>query len=173
MENHIRPRLGTKIISQVTPKDIQRLYDKLAQSGNLRTGVGLSGGTIYGIHGMLHEALQAAQQAHLIASNPTAQVTVPKFAYGPKQILTKEQLDVFMKVIEEDEIWCDFFYTELTTGLRQGELYGLKWEDFDEVSCTLKICRIVYRESCGGLTTRDTKTSAGTRKIVLPPWKKG
>ena len=168
VENHIRPQLGSKIISQVTPRDIQRLYDKLAQSGNLRTGAGLSGGTIYGIHGMLHEALQAAQQAHLIASNPTEQVTVPKFTYGPKQILTEEQLEVFMRVIAEDEIWYDFFYTELTTGLRRGELCGLRWEDFDEVNGTLKICRTVYREDGGGLTAGDTKTSAGTRKIVLP-----
>ena len=168
VENHIRPKLGNKIISQVTPKDIQRLYDKLAQSGNLHTGAGLSGGTIYGIHGMLHEALQAAQQTHLIASNPTEQVTVPKFTYGSKQILTEEQLDVFMKVIAEDEIWYDFFYTELTTGLRRGEICGLKWEDFDEVAGTLKVCRTVYREAGGGLTAGDTKTSAGTRKIVLP-----
>ena len=168
VENHIRPQLGSKIISQVTPRDIQRLYDKLAQSGNLRTGAGLSGGTIYGIHGMLHEALQAAQQAHLIASNPTEQVTVPKFTYGPKQILTEEQLEVFMRVIAEDEIWYDFFYTELTTGLRRGEICGLKWEDFDEVADTLKVCRTVYREDGGGLTAGDTKTSAGTRKIVLP-----
>ena len=168
VENHIRPKLGNKIISQVTPKDIQRLYDKLAQSGNLHTGAGLSGGTIYGIHGMLHEALQAAQQTHLIASNPTEQVTVPKFTYGSKQILTEEQLDVFMKVIAEDEIWYDFFYTELTTGLRRGEICGLKWEDFDEVAGTLKVCRTVYRETGGGLTAGDTKTSAGVRKIVLP-----
>ena len=168
VENHIRPKLGNKIISQVTPKDIQRLYDKLAQSGNLHTGAGLSGGTIYGIHGMLHEALQAAQQTHLIASNPTEQVTVPKFTYGSKQILTEEQLDVFMKVIAEDEIWYDFFYTELTTGLRRGEICGLKWEDFDEVAGTLKVCRTVYRETGGGLTAGGTKTSAGTRKIVLP-----
>ena len=168
VENHIRPKLGNKIISQVTPKDIQRLYDKLAQSGNLHTGAGLSGGTIYGIHGMLHEALQAAQQTHLIASNPTEQVTVPKFTYGSKQILTEEQLDVFMKVIAEDEIWYDFFYTELTTGLRRGEICGLKWEDFDEVAGTLKVCRTVYREAGGELTAGDTKTNAGTRKILLP-----
>ena len=168
VENHIRPKLGNKIISQVTPKDIQRLYDKLAQSGNLHTGAGLSGGTIYGIHGMLHEAQQAAQQTHLIASNPTEQVTVPKFTYGSKQILTEEQLDVFMKVIAEDEIWYDFFYTELTTGLRRGEICGLKWEDFDEVAGTLKVCRTVYRKEGGGLIAGDTKTYAGTRKIVLP-----
>ncbi len=73
-----------------------------------------------------------------------------------------------MKVIAEDEIWCDFFYTGLTTGLRRGEICGLKWEDFDEVSGTLKICRTVYREDGGCLTAGDTKTSAGTRKIVLP-----
>ncbi len=168
VENHIRPKIGNKIISQVTPKDIQRLYDKLAQSGNLRTGAGLSGGTIYGIHGMLHEALQAAQQAHLVASNPTEQIAAPRFTYGPKQILTEEQLDVFMKVIAEDEIWYDFFYTELTTGLRRGELCGLKWEDFDEANGTLKVCRTVYRETGGGLTAGDTKTYAGTRRIVLP-----
>ena len=83
-------------------------------------------------------------------------------------MLTDEQLDVFMKVIAEDEVWCDFFYTELTTGLRRGEICGLKWEDFDEVNGTLKVCRTVYREAGGGLTAGDTKTNASTRKIVLP-----
>ena len=73
-----------------------------------------------------------------------------------------------MKVIAEDEIWHDFFYTELTTGLRRGEICGLKWEDCDEVNGTLKVCRTVYRESGSGLTAGDTKTGASTRKIVLP-----
>ena len=73
-----------------------------------------------------------------------------------------------MKAIAEDEIWHDFFYTELTTGLRRGEICGLKWEDFDEVVGTLKVCRTVYRETGGGLTAGDTKTYAGTRRIVLP-----
>ena len=63
-----------------------------------------------------------AQQARLIASNPTEQISPPKFSYRPKQILTDEQLDTFMEVISEDEIWYDFFYKELTTGLRRGEI---------------------------------------------------
>ena len=75
---------------------------------------------------------------------------------------------MFMKVTAEDEIWRNFFYTELTTGLRRGEICGLKWEDFDEVAGTLEVCRTVYREAGGGLTAGDTKTSSGTRKIVLP-----
>ena len=160
IENHIRPSLGDKQLARITPKDVQRFYEKLSDS--------LASGTVRRIHTTLHGTLKAAQQAHLIASNPTEQIIAPKFSYGAKQILTDEQLDVFMKVIAEDEVWCDFFYAELTTGLRRGEICGLKWEDFDEVAGTLKVCRTVYQETGGGLTAGDTKTSAGTRKIVLP-----
>ncbi|MEY8261799.1 site-specific integrase [Oscillospiraceae bacterium 50-60] len=160
IENHIRPGLGDKQLTRLTLKDVQRFYEKLSGS--------LSSGTVRRIHTTLHGAPKAAQQAHLIASNPTEQIVAPKFSYGAKQILTEEQLDVFMKVIAEDETWYDFFYTELTTGLRRGKLCGLKWEDFDEVAGTLEVCRTVYREAGGGLTAGDTKTSSGTRKIVLP-----
>ena len=160
IENHIRPALGDKQLARITPKDVQRFYEKMSDC--------LASGTVRRIHTTLHGALKAAQQAHLIASNPTEQITAPRFSYGAKQILTDEQLDVFMKVIAEDEIWCDFFYAELTTGLRRGEICGLKWEDFDEVAGTLKVCRTVYRKEGGGLIAGDTKTYAGTRKIVLP-----
>ena len=160
IENHIRPALGDKQLARITPMDVQRFYEKLSDC--------LASGTVRRIHTTLHGALKAAQQAHLIASNPTEQIIAPKFSYGAKQILTDEQLDVFMRVIAEDEIWCDFFYTELTTGLRRGEICGLKWEDFDEVAGTLKVCHTVYREAGGELTAGDTKTNAGTRKILLP-----
>ena len=49
---------------------------------------------------------------------------VPKASYKPKQILTKEQMDTFLAA-DRNKIWRDFFYTELTTGLRRGEICGL------------------------------------------------
>ena len=70
---------------------------------------------------------------------------------------------------EEDSVWCDFFYTELTTGLRRGEICGLKWEDFDEAHSTLKVRRTIHEEKGGKLTAWDTKTAAGTRTIHLSP----
>lgn len=161
IENHISPSLGDKELVRIAQKDIQRFYDKLGES--------LSSSTVRRIHTTLHGALKAAQQAHLIARNPTEQITPPKFSYKPKQVLTDDQLDVFMKVISEDEVWYDFFYTELTTGLRRGEICGLKWEDFDEINGTLKVNRTIHRKGGGGLTAGETKTYTGTRKIVLPP----
>ena len=118
---------------------------------------------------MLHEALDAAKQAGLIPWNPTEEIPPPKFTCKAKQILSDEQLDIFMAIIQQDDIWHDFFYTELTTGLRRGEICGLKWTDFNEVDSTLKVRRTIHQETGGELTAWDTKTTAGTRAIILPP----
>lgn len=168
-KNHIRPHLGGKRISQIKPADIQKLYEKLARQENPRTHTGLSSGTIRSIHSMLHALLKAAQRARLIAGNPTEEITSPKFSYRTKQVLTEAQLAVFMEAIEDDAVWRDFFYTELTTGLRRGEICGLMWRDFDEAAGALHVRRTVQREKGVGLTTGGTKTYAGTRKIILPP----
>ena len=84
-------------------------------------------------------------------------------------ILNEEQLVAFMETIKADPVWHDFFYTELTTGLRLGEICGLMWTDFDGRAGTLHICRSLHREKGGRLVAGDTKTYAGTRKILLPP----
>lgn len=166
---HINPHLGGKPIAQLTGKDVQKLYDALASHGNQITGKGLASSTIRGIHSMLHEALDAAKQAGLIPWNPTEEIPPPKFTCKAKQILTDEQLDIFMAIIQQDDIWHDFFYTELTTGLRRGEICGLKWTDFNEADSTLKVRRTIHQETGGELTAWDTKTTAGTRTIILPP----
>ena len=76
---------------------------------------------------------------------------------------------MYKRQIQRDSVWYDFFYTELTTGLRRGEICGLKWEDFDEAKGTLKVRPTVHKERGGKLTPRDTRTAAGTRTIILPP----
>ena len=87
----------------------------------------------------------------------------------PKQVLNDAQLERFMTAIQEDKVWHDFFYTELTTGLRRGEICGLMWQDFDEAHGTLIIRRTIHAERGGRLTAGETKTGAGKRIITLPP----
>lgn len=104
----------------------------------------------------------------LLPTNPADEVTPPKLPRNPKGILNNDQLDALMAAIRQDPLWHDFFYTELTTGLRRGELCGLKWKDFDGETGTLKICRTIHIKKGGGLSEGDTKTYAGTRAILLP-----
>ena len=173
MENHVVPYLGKKMLSQVTAADLRKLYDSLKESGRVkpRSGQdrGLSSTTVHSIHTTLHHALRAAVEQGLIPANPADEVEPPKVIRQPMNILNEEQLDTFMEAIKADPIWHDFFYTELTTGLRLGEICGLMWTDFDNNAGTLHICRTLHREKGGRLVAGDTKTYAGTRKIVLPP----
>ena len=172
MEHHVKPYLGQKKLTQITPADLRKLYDTLKQHGRVHPRPGqsrrLSTTTVHGIHTTLHHALKSAVDQRLLPHNPADHVEPPKVAHKSMTILNEEQLDTLLSAVEQDPIWKDFFYTELTTGLRLGEICGLMWSDFDPRKGTLSVNRTIHKEKGGRLVTGDTKTYAGTRKIVLP-----
>ena len=167
-ERNIKPFLGSKQISKVTAADVQTLYRKLQREGGVDGGA-LSPATVRRIHGVLHQALNAAVDRHLIVKNPTDDVTLPKKVTAAKTILNDKQLERFMEAIKADEHWHDFFYLEITTGLRRGEICGLMWTDFDAEKETLTVRRTLHNKEGGGYYVGETKTGAGRRIIKLPP----
>ena len=170
---YIKPYLGDKIVSRVTRMDIQKLYRKLKHEGRVHDhpehGHELSDTMVLRIHAMLHRCLKDAERDHIVPYNPTDGVKLPKSNYKPKQVLDREQMDAFLAAVDKNEIWRDFFYTELTTGLRRGEICGLMWRDFDENAGTLKILRSVNVPKRGEMEIGETKTERGRRTIRLPP----
>ena len=173
IRHHIKPRLGSKPIGKITADDVQKLYREIQNCGRIQEdpvwGHALSGSAVRRLHGVFHMAMDAAVRAHLIPKNPTEGVTLPKKETVPKQVLNDAQLERFMKEVQNDPIWHDFFYTELTTGLRQGEICGLMWSDFDEAHGTLSVRRTLHIQKGGRLVTGETKTGTGKRTITLPP----
>ena len=159
-------------MASITTTDIQRMYTKLRKEGRVREhpehGRQLSANTIRRIHAMLHRALADAVRTHVIPRNPADGVTLPKVNAVSKRVLTDREMDAFMAAIKADPIWHDFFYTELTTGLRRGEICGLQWRDFDAEAGTLQVSRTFQQDPDGGFSTGDTKTGKGKRKILLP-----
>ena len=159
---HIIPNLGNKTVASLTTSIVQKFYNKLLSEGK-------SGSLVRDAHLILHQAMDVAVKENLIAKNPTNGTKIPKVEYKPKNILNETQLEMFMDAIKQDELWYDFFYTEITTGLRRGELCGLKWCDFNETTGQLNVVRTVTTHKGGGLKTGETKTQKGTRTIYLPP----
>lgn len=172
IEYYIKPQLGDKQISLLSQQDIQRMYRRLKTEGRIHEhpemGHQLSDSMVRHIHSTLHAALKDAVQAHVIPRNPTEGTTAPKPNYKPKRILTGEELDAFRAVVERDEVWRDFFQTELMTGLRRGEICGLQWSDFDGNTGTLKVGRTLHSQRKGEYTVGETKTNQGMRTIILP-----
>ena len=172
IENYIKPQLGGKQVSLITTQDVQRMYRRLKSGGRVREDVDgskrLSDSTVRHIHTMLHGAMKAAVQAHIIPKNPTENATAPKLNYKPMQVLNEQELDTFLQAVQKDDIWRDFFYTELMTGLRRGEICALMWRDFDAKAGTLGISRTLHSKGQGIYALGDTKTSQGNRTIILP-----
>ena len=133
IENYIRPALGDESVRLITSMDVQEFYNELSerkrQNDKSRK---LASSTVRSTHMLLHEIMDAAVLARLISKNPTDCTTVPKNNYPPKKVLTEEQLNTFMEAIKAEPLWYDFFYTEITTGLRRGEICALQWCDLDE-----------------------------------------
>ena len=159
---YIIPNLGNKKVASLTTSVVQKFYNKLLSEGK-------SGSLVRDAHLILHQAMDVAVKENIIAKNPTSGAKTPKVEYKPKNILNETQLEMFMDAIKQDELWYDFFYTEITTGLRRGELCGLKWCDFNETTGQLNVVRTVTTHKGGGLKTGETKTQKGTRTIYLPP----
>lgn len=172
VRHHIKPALGNKMLRSITQRDVQKFYNALgrkkyrANDGSERS---LANATVRGVHMLLHEIMEAAVRSRLIVQNPTEGTVIPKLNKPPMKILNEEQLDRFMEAIRAEPLWYDFFYTEITTGLRRGEICGLKWCDLDETNGTLKICRSIHSAPGGALEVGNTKTEKGTRTILLPP----
>ena len=169
--NHVIPYLGEKPLRKVVAADLRSLYEKLLERGRIKGGnhaAGLSPTTVRSIHNIIHHALRTAAENGLLPANPADGVIPPKIVRGTKSILNREQLDRFKAAVKQDWGWRDFFLTELTTGLRRGELCGLKWSDFDEEAGTLNVCRTIHARKGGGVEEGTTKTYAGTRTILLP-----
>lgn len=91
-ERNIKPSLGSKQIGKVTAADVQTLYRKLQREGGVDGGA-LSPTTVRRIHGVLHQALNAAVDRHLIVKNPTDDVTLPKKVTAAKTIKPNQPID--------------------------------------------------------------------------------
>ncbi len=81
IENHIKPYLGSKIITQIKPSDVQKFVNRLKKEGRRQEdkvmGRTLASATVRGIHSLLHEAMESAMLEGLIPSNPCEDTALP------------------------------------------------------------------------------------------------
>lgn len=172
VEHQVKRFIGNNQLSSITTADIQKFYNKIKKEGRTREhpihGKTLADSMVRKVHLMLHEALDVAVKERILVKNPTNGTTVPKCNYPEKQILGDSQLETFLEAIKGEEYWDAFFYVEVMTGLRRGEICGLKWQDINFSENTLKVQRSVSVVK-GGLSIGETKTETGVRSILMPP----
>ena len=171
IENHIRPALGEIPLEKLTAMDLQRLYKHLLESGRVECTEsrnkpkGLSVKTVRNINQMISSALNCAVEQRLIPGNPTKGCVLPKLERKEMKILPPESLGTFFQEARRSGVF-ELYYIDLATGLRRGELLGLKWSDIDLAKGVIHVRRQVLRQN-GKVVEAPLKTKNSYRNIAI------
>ena len=171
IENHIKPNIGDIPLEKLTTLDLQRLYKALLANGRVDRleskgqPKGLSPKTVRNIHQILSSALKLAQEQRIILTNPAEGCALPKVEHREMKTLPVEQLQSFLREAKDSGVF-ELYYLELATGLRRGELLGLKWEDIDLEHGDLRVRRQIARIN-GKVVEAPLKTKNAYRTLPL------
>lgn len=159
---NIQKVIGKKLLSEVKPIHCQKIFTNMAEEG-YRTS------TIYQTRISLFNMFEFAKENDVIINNPCKK-SVKSDMGKPSEKKEALSIDVQKRFLEyaEGQSYENQFRFILQTGLRTGELVGLKWEDIDFENKTLKVQRSMeYRYGVGVWRVGEPKSKSGYRTIPL------
>ena len=161
---HIAPALGKIRLRDLTKDHLQKLYRK-------KLSEGLSPRSVRYIHVTMTRALHDAHGADLVRKNVASFAKPPKDIHDEKPVMSVADAMLFLEKIRGDR-FEPLYLLAVTTGLRRGEMLGLKWTYVDLEAGTLKVSRPLDTYY-GPAQENAPKRQASRRASKLPPpvWK--
>jgi integrase len=155
---HIVPAVGRVKLKNLTPAHLQGFYRD-------RLDAGLSPRTVQYLHVLLHRSLKQALRWNLVPRNVAEAVDPPRIHRKEMHPLSPVQARTFLEAAREDRLEA-LYVVALHCGLRQGELFGLRWSDVDLEEGTLRVNRSLSRTKDGPVFTIP-KTAKSRRTLRL------
>lgn len=163
---HIAPGLGDVELQALDGTKIDRFYTKLRTVGR-RDGGGLSTMTLHHVHTVLGAILKSAVKARKLARSPLEDIqTKPKPKAKRAEVLNDDEIATLLTSIKGTWLYMPTLLAACT-GMRRGEVLGLRWRDIDFSSASLNVAQAVERVS-GKPSLKEPKTDLSRRTIKLP-----
>lgn len=150
---HISPTFGTKRLNVIKPSDIQLWQNKLLETLKPRR--------VRNIRATFNTILNDAMRDEIIDKNPIALVKTPKLDKVAVQSFSLKEVQTIITTASDE--MKSFTALGFLTGMRSGELIGLKWEDVDFKKKEIHIKRAI---KMGEVSTPKTKNSIRTIDIL-------
>lgn len=156
----IRSRLGNKNLNDIRGEHIQKLYNDLVKEGYALSSIKI-------VSAVLNGCFKQAERNGLIERNPVKLAELPRQTEKKtRQAMTREQQALFMEYAKESYLY-HFFEVMLRTGMRKGEMQGLKYLDIDKEKNVIHVCRTLKYIEGKGYIEDTPKTRTSTRDIPL------
>lgn len=167
VEVHIVPGLGNVQLAALTPGRVNAFYARLSENGRV-DGQGLSARSVRYVHAVLRKALADAVRWGRVARNVAALADPPREQRRTQiQTWSTAELRAFLDQVTSDRLQA-MWRPLASTGMRRGEVLGLRWEDVDFELATLAVRR-AWVEVNGRAAWSDPKTARGRRVVALDP----
>ena len=164
IDRHLKPALGHHALAKLTPMMLQAYYTEALKSGRDGGKGPLSPATVLKHHHIIHRALRQAVRWQLLDRNPADAVDPPKALRTEMHVLNGPQTAALLVAAQSDRLHMPVLLA-VSTGLRRGELLGLRWGDIDLVNGTVAV-RQTINETSEGIAFAGPKTAKSRR--VLP-----
>ena len=169
LAGRIKKRIGHIRLSDLKPGHLEALYAAELADWDARFEAGkkhLSPRTVRHEHDLLRTALKYAVRQGLVVRNPADMVTPPRAPQLEQRVLTPGQVAQLLDTLRPHRLYA-LIYLAVSTGMRRGELIGLRWGDVDLEARRLEV-RVQRQYRPGeGVQERETKEHRGVRAIEL------
>lgn len=165
VDKQLVPALGHYRLAKLRPPHVQSYYAKALSDGRRDGKGGLSAQTVLHHHRVLREALNRAVKWGLLAVNPADAVEPPRPARKETRVLDGPDSAKLLRAAEPTRFFAPVLLA-LTTGMRRGEILGLRWSDLDLDAGTLAV-RQTIEQTRAGLRFKEPKTQKSRRLVPL------
>lgn len=174
---HIKPQIGGLYLNTLTAEQLQNFFNDRAAKGNQKGTGGLAPKTLTNLRNMMHLAFDQAVKNKLLRENLVESVRLPRVEKYEMRVLDREEqrrLILAARMAPEPAAFGVIF--DLFTGLRIGELCGLRWENVDMANRVVKVREIrnrlpnhddTVRVSTSVHTVQTTKTDNSRRSVYI------
>jgi integrase len=167
---HVVPRIGRIPLRHLRPDHLERLYANLLEDGRADVTGGLNNKTVVEIHMILRRALDDAVRRGWILANPATVAHAPKrrpLSSNTSRVWNAHQLGAFLTGTRDHRYHAALWVTA-NTGMRRGEILGLRWGDVDFDTAHLSVTRSLVSVGYELHETRG-KSRTARRAINLDP----
>ncbi len=162
---YVRPRIGHAKLADLNALLIRNLYADLLIEGAVRREGGVSASTVAVVHRVLRKALNDAVLWGLLGRSPLLGVKPPRREQPEMRAWTPAQVRIFLAAVERDRLYA-LWVLILSTGMRRGEIAGVRWCDVDLDAGILAVRRTRVSVAYSVCET-DPKTRCSRRTISL------